>query len=149
MRHSPALRDFVSAWEGCKLKPYEDVIGVWTVGYGHVLLPDEQRCTWTQARADEQLDMDLADHGERLSPFIIKVSTQQQFDALLSLAFNCGISGIGNSGLMTCHNNGDFMACANRFRLWKRAGGHDVPGLLKRREAERTIYLYGIYTGRP
>ena len=147
--HSPDLRAFVAGWEGCKLEPYEDVVGVWTCGYGHVLKPGESREPWTQHQADQVLDDDLATHGGRLRPFLLAEPTQQQFDALLSLAFNVGVGAVGKSGLMSLHNTGDHARCADRFRVWCMAGGKEVPGLRKRREAERAIYLSGDYTGRP
>lgn len=147
--HSPELVAFIQAWEACRLIPYIDVVGIWTCGWGHALKPGEGREVWTQEQADGVFDMDLTERGDQLRAFMTRDATQQQYDALLSLAFNCGVNAIGKSGLMAKFNGGEDQACADRFRLWDHAGGREVRGLMRRREAERAIYLTGLYDGRP
>jgi lysozyme len=149
VNYSPELVDFVKAWESCRLIPYLDVVNIWTCGYGHVLKPADPHEEWTQQYADAKLEEDLDTTGGFLQGYMTRDASQQQFDALLSLAFNCGVGAIGKSALMAMFNRGENDACADRFRLWDHAGGHEVHGLERRREAERAIFLNGDYGGRP
>lgn len=148
MNPSPDLLAFVEGWEGLRTTAYDDGGGVWTIGIGRT--KDVRRgdtCTEEQARAwfaDE-----LIAYARALERYITRPPTQQQYDALLSLAYNCGVPAIGESGVMARHNAGLTEDCGNRFLLWNKDGGRPVAGLTKRREAERRIYLHGDYSGRP
>jgi lysozyme len=148
MIHSPELRAFVLDWEGCKLKAYKDGGGVWTIGVGHTRgVEQDDACTFETA--NEWLDDDLREHGAALEPYMTRVPSQQQYDALLSLAFNCGVRGIGESGVMARFNAGLHQECADRFLMWNKDNGSVVRGLTMRRAAERAIYLDGDYSHEP
>ena len=94
--HSPELRDFVAAWESLRTHAYQDVAGVWTIGYGRTqdVQPGD---TCTQDQAAEWLDETLTDFGKRLQRYMTREPSQQQYDALASAAFNCGVAAIGDS----------------------------------------------------
>lgn len=148
MMPSEQLRDFVAGWESLRTEAYYDAIGIPTIGYGRtegVKMGDtctpEQAMTW--------LRMTLDDTGKRLSPFLVRVPTQQQFDALVSLAYNVGVVALAKSGLIKLFHLGEDEACADRFLQWNKAGGQVLAGLTKRRQAERAMYLSGDYSGRP
>lgn len=145
MKPSLALAEFVERWEGLRTRAYDDGGGVWTIGIGHTrgVRPGDV-CTEEQARA--WLEAELDDFAVGLEQYIIREPTQQQFDALLSLAYNCGLEAIGNSGLMARFNARLDRECADRFLLWNKDNGKVVPGLSKRRAAERAIYLDGDYS---
>jgi len=158
--YSDALIDFMRAWEGCKLVPSGDplVPGVVDVGYGHVLQPGEAHRAITHAEAMELLEWDLTIRSEAVDRMVEVDVEQCQHDALVSFAFNVGIDddddtkpeGLGDSTLLRCVNAGDFVAAAAEFGKWVRAGGRDaVPGLVKRRAAERAMFVNGDYSGRP
>ena len=148
MRPSLALVEFVAAWESLRLRAYLDGGGVPTIGYGHtrgVQLGDE--CDEMQAQA--WLETELDDYGVDLLRYMERDPSQQQYDALLSLSFNCGTRAIGESGVMARFNAGLDQECADRFLLWSKDNGKVIRGLVRRREGERAIYLFGQYDARP
>jgi GH24 family phage-related lysozyme (muramidase) len=66
---------------------------------------------------------------------------ENQFSAMVSFAFNVGLNAYRGSTLLRKHNAGDFAGAAAEFPRWVYAGGEVLPGLVRRREAERTLYL--------
>jgi len=145
---SSALVDFVAGWEGFEPQAYRDMVGVWTLGYGrtHGVGPGDT-CTMEQAK--QWLREGIDSHYRALSEYLKREPTQQQADALASIAYNCGVGAIGPSGLVARFNAGKDQECADRFLFWDMAGGKHVPGLLARRKAERAIYLDADYSGHP
>ena len=96
--------------------------------------------TWTQAECDNRFLDDLRSVGDRLTEIIGAASTSQdQFDAMLSLAYNAGPS-IYHSSLMIYHREGRYEHAAAEFLQWDHQAGEVLPGLLRRREAEAAIY---------
>lgn len=148
VRASPELVEFVKGWESCELDAYLDGGGVATIGYGHTI-GVRMGNTITQEQADKWLIEELIEYGEGLKVFMTREPLQQQFDALLSLSFNAGVRAVGRAGIMKLFNTGDDEACADRFLEWNKDGGRVVNGLTKRRRAEREIYLFSDYQGRP
>ena len=148
MTPSCELRDFVAGWEALRLRAYDDGVGITTIGYGHTegVRPGD---TCTREQAELWLTDELESYALRLLPFMIREPSQQQFDAMLSLAYNCGVAAIGKSSLMRKYNEGDDKGASDWFLMWNRAGGKMMPGLSRRRAAERAIYLDGDYSGRP
>lgn len=148
MTPSLALRAFIVGWEAMRLAAYDDGRGVWTIGIGHTedVQPGDT-CTKDQALA--WLEEDLTSRGDQLLRYMTRTPAQQQFDALLSLAFNAGVRVVGESGTLARFNAGLDQECADRFLLWDKVAGKVWPGLTKRRAAERLMYLDGDYSGRP
>lgn len=132
--------------EGVRVKPYQDAIGLWTVGVGHLIgdgktLPDEWNRTLTMGEVDEILRKDLArfEAGvERLCPTGL---TQSRFDALVSISFNFGLGNLQRSSIRMKHNRGEFKDAADSFLLYNKAGGKIFKGLVNRRNDERALYL--------
>ena len=132
--------------EGVRVKPYQDAIGLWTVGVGHLIgdgktLPDEWNRTLTMGEVDEILRKDLArfEAGvERLCPTGL---TQSRFDALVSISFNFGLGNLQRSSIRMKHNRGEFEDAADSFLLYNKAGGKVLKGLVSRRNDERALYL--------
>jgi lysozyme len=133
----------VAGFEGLRLKPYRDAVGVWTVGYGHTG-PGTARMqlhSATEARALLRHDLHrfvLGVHGVVHVPV-----TQRQFDALVSLAYNIGIGAFRSSTLVKRLNAGHYGRAANQFRVWNQGGGRVLAGLVRRRGAEREYFLSG------
>jgi lysozyme len=134
--------DLVKSFEGCKLTSYKDMVGVWTIGYGHtgVVRPG---MTISQARADALLEQDLdafeMDVSKLVSP---KVGLNDwEKAALTSFAFNLGAGALARSTLLRYLNKGDRLHAANEFLKWNRAGGVPVSGLTRRRMAERDLFM--------
>jgi len=149
---SRELVDFVAGWEGRNglpvLSAYLDSVGVPTIGYGHtqgVAMGDT--CTTQQALA--WLEEEINSTAKVVAAFMKRTPEQWQFDALTSLAYNCGAARIGESGVMMRFNAGNDEDCADRMQWWNKAGGRVIPGLVKRRAAEADIYLRADYSGRP
>jgi lysozyme len=138
MRVSDSGIAFIREREGCKLAAYLDGGGVPTIGVGHIK-GVKMGQTITQFEADEMLKMDLEDHDISA---LLKVPTKQnEFDALSSLAFNIGVNAFAGSTVLKRHNLGNRMGAANAFLMWVKDNGRTVDGLMRRREAERKLYL--------
>jgi lysozyme len=133
---------FIREAEGCRLSAYLDGGGVATIGVGHTK-GVKMGQTITQFEADELLRMDLQDHD--ISPLLGDAkTTQSQYDAMTSLAFNIGLNSFRNSTVLKRHKLGNAVGAANAFLLWRFDNGKPVAGLMRRREAERHLYLEGI-----
>lgn len=127
--------------EGCKLVAYQDVAGVWTIGYGHTGKDVVSGLTWTQQQANEALALDVSISVLSVNSLVKVVITQNQFDALVDFEFNLGIGSLKHSTLLVDLNNGKIQAAANEFPRWCHANGKVSNGLLERRIAERTLFL--------
>jgi lysozyme len=137
---SPAAVAIIQQFEGLRLKPYCCSGGRWTIGYGHTggIAPLTPEITPETAEALLAGDLRTVAAGvERL----IKVPvTQGQFDALVSLAFNCGVDAVARSTLLRKLNKGDPGGAAAEFAKWNRAKGVVLAGLVKRRAAEQALF---------
>lgn len=147
MRPSPACRALVVQSEGRRLTAYADSVGVPTIGYGHtrgVKLGD----TCSVQQADIWLTQDLEDAAAVVATLVKVPLTQGQFDALTDFVFNLGGKRLGESTLLILLNTGRKDAAADQLDRWVhgKVDGKDVvlPGLVKRRAAEKAMFL-----GRP
>lgn len=134
--------DFIEAWEGCRLTAYKCPAGIWTIGVGHTQeVTEHDEITYEQARDLLRRDLELVKHD--LARFINVGVTQGQFVALVSLAFNVGVSYVVHQcpRLMRALNAGDAEACAHEFLDINRAGGKVLAGLTERRRAEAKLFL--------
>jgi lysozyme len=140
-------RRLIQGFEGLSLKAYPDTTKGYSIGYGHfgakpgdVISRDE---------AERLFDLDVLKY-ETAVALNAPITTQPQFDAMTSLAYNIGTAGFINSTVLRLHKLGDYQGAADAFRMWKKSDGKDNPVLIKRRERERAIYLNGYgnpYTG--
>lgn len=132
--------DLIRAFEGLLLTAYRCPAGVWTIGYGSTGPHVREGLSITEEYADDLLLDDLArfEAGVRL---LVKVKIDQdEFDALCSLAFNIGLRNFKTSTALRKLNAGDYAGAASAFRMWNKAGGKVLPGLVKRREAESRLF---------
>ena len=139
MKLSPHGRDLIRKHEGLRLSAYTDAAGVWTIGYGHTGPDVKPGGKISRQEAEALLDKDLArfEAGvRRHAPF----ASQNQHDALVSFAFNVGLSAFARSTLLRMHKAGDFKGAARQFPRWIHAGGRALPGLKRRRAAEAALY---------
>lgn len=128
-------------YEGCRLEAYEDIVGIWTIGYGDTENV-QPGMVITQAEAEERLHKRLArDFEPSVRQCLTRVATQYQFDAMVCLAYNIGAVAFANSTLVRLFNAGDVQLAADQFPRWDKAGGKSVKGLRRRRAAERALYL--------
>ncbi|ELK0301817.1 lysozyme [Salmonella enterica] len=133
----------IKASEGLSLRMYYDPVGLRTIGYGHLIKPDENLGHEIKTEeAEELLKKDLK-QAEKIIQSIVAVElNQNQFDALVALVFNIGSSNFGKSTLLKYLNQGDYSKAADQFLVWDKAGGRKLPGLTHRREVERSIFLH-------
>ena len=137
---SQSCIDLVKASEGCRLTAYRDAVGVLTIGYGSTGGIHEGQ-TITQEQADVLLLDDLDGAADAVRSMVTVELTQGQFDALTSFCFNLGAGRLRDSTLLRLLNEGKYDQAANQFQYWTLAGGVRLPGLVKRRAAERSLYL--------
>ena len=153
MQPSADLVEFLRGWEGLPggtpaLQAYDDGGGVWTIGYGTTrdVRPGDE-CS-----KDEALELmldDIDDVWAEIDPHIHVTIAQHELDALVSLAYNIGVEAFRKSTLLSRLNAGDFGSASDEFARWNRQGGRIVPGLVKRRAAERRIFDDADYSARP
>jgi len=143
MKTSANGREFIKGFESLRLKAYPDP-GTggkpWTIGWGHTK-GVKQGDRITQEQAEQFLSDDLAVFELTVNSAIKRPMMQNQFDAMVSLAFNIGGSAFAGSTLVKKFNVGDAKGVADEFPKWKNSGGKVVPGLVKRRAAEREVFL--------
>lgn len=134
----------IKAHEGLRLTAYTDPVGVWTIGYGHTTAAGppkvERGMKITDAGADAILRQDLAKFEGYVSSAVKVPLNQNEFDALVSFTFNLGPGNLRSSTLLKKLNAGDRAGAADEFLKWTKAGGKTLPGLVKRREAERALF---------
>lgn len=152
MQTSPAMRDKIAEWEGCRLIAYRDPVGIWTIGVGHTGPVDGEPVgpgmRISAEKADQLLSQDLARFEEAVER-LTQTTTQAQFDALVSFAFNLGEGALERSTLRKLHNAGRYADAAYEFGRWNKAGGKVLTGLTRRRQGERRIYAQGDYDSGP
>ena len=130
----------IRGYEGCLLKAYRDVSGVWTIGVGHTGPEVHDGLVWTQAQADAQLAADLKHFEDVVSVAVKAPLAQGQFDALVSLCFNIGAVAFAGSTLVKKLNAGDTRGAGLQFVSWNKAGGQFNGALLARRACELWMF---------
>ena len=138
---SPELAaDFIEEFEGRRLKAYKCSAGKWTIGVGHTKDVKEGDII-TNEEATRLFHLDLHSHARGLAPAIKVPVTKNQFIALLSLAFNIGVTNAKNSDAVAYLNKQEYQNSADAFLNWRRAGGKISNELVRRRNAERKLFL--------
>lgn len=132
-------RKMIEGFEALRLEAYKDAVGVWTIGYGHTG-DVKQGDKITEHQADAIMSVDL-DRFEKAINALCPALTQPQFDACVSLAYNIGINAFSRSQLLAFAKAGKIAEAAAQFLRWNLAGGKVLPGLVKRRAAERKLFL--------
>ena len=126
--------ELIKQFEGCSLKAYKCPAGIWTIGYGHTNgVKEGQKIT--QVQANTYLMEDLKTYGKYVNNLQLPLN-QNQFDALVSFCYNCGP---GN--LRTLVKNRTLSQIADALLLYNKGGGVVLNGLIKRRNAERELFL--------
>ncbi len=137
--------ELIKGFESLALKPYYDLAGHLTIGWGHKVLPGEHFTIISKTEADNILLDDLA-KAEKQTDALLKVKlNENQYAAIISFVFNLGSGAFSGSTLRKYLNAGDFKAAAGQFHRWVYAGaaGSKVKykGLIIRREAEKKLFL--------
>lgn len=134
----------MKAHEGLRLTAYPDPGSrdgkPWTIGYGSTGPDVKKGVVWTKEQAEARFLSDLR-RFENLVEKLLKVPTSQgQFDAMVSLAYNVGINGFSTSTVLRRHNARDFAGAAAAFIMWRYNDGKEMPGLIARRDDEAARY---------
>jgi GH24 family phage-related lysozyme (muramidase) len=141
---SPACAALVKQFEGCELSAYPDPGSggdPWTIGYGATGPGIAKGVTWTQAQCDQRLADDLERFAVGVNSALNGApTTQNEFDAMVSLAFNIGLENFRRSTLLRMHQDGDKAGAAEQFARWNKASGKVLNGLTRRRAAEAALY---------
>lgn len=148
---SPQGRDLIASFEqgpggGPALVAYLCPAGIWTIGYGHTKGVKQGDRLPSAVAADILLDEDVAGFAQEVDRLIGDADTSQhEFDALVSLAFNVGIGNLAGSTPLRLHRQGKKQEAAGSFGLWNKATVEGklvaLPGLTRRRAAETALYL--------
>lgn len=145
METSKAGRALIAQREGNKLKAYRDSGGIWTIGVGHTSAAGPPKVvagmTINSEESDIILTRDLAKFEAVVRDKVKASITQNEFDALVSLAFNIGGGAFAKSTLLRKLNAGDRAGAADQFLVWNKVKGRAVKGLTTRRQAERRQFL--------
>lgn len=153
-------------FEGYRNKPYKCSAKIWTVGWGHAMYGDQLRLpnvrtetyvgmirddyqlksednrVWSKEELVEIFKNDLASFERGVLRLVPAVAGKQgAFDALVSISYNIGAGNLQRSTIRMKANRGDWEGAADAFRVWTKGGGKVLPGLVKRREAERSLFL--------
>ena len=128
--------NLIKQFEGCRLNAYRCPAGVWTIGYGHTGNVAAGQ-TITQAEADRQLVSDVEKYEKQVNKYFDKYRwNQNEFDALVSFAFN-----VGSIDQLTAKGTRSRTVIAEKILLYNKAAGKVLAGLTKRRKAEQELFL--------
>lgn len=136
--------DLIKQFEGFRPEAYKDSVGVWTIGYGTTIInnqPVKQGMTITQEQALQLVQQEVNKLWSQIESILKVKINDNQMNALIDFAYNLGFGSLKNSTLMRLVNESKFDEAANQFPRWVYAGGKVLPGLVRRREAERQLFL--------
>jgi lysozyme len=139
--------DLVKHFEGLRLKAYKDIVGVLTIGYGHVNTTPPHvtdGMVITESEAEQFLANDLDHVIQCLCNFVTVPLNSDQTSALASFCFNLGLGAFKSSTLLKKLNSSDYDSAAKEILRWDKAGGKVLPGLTKRRQAEYVLFTTGV-----
>ena len=133
--------ELIAKYEGCRLKAYLCPAGVWAIGYGHTAGVEKGQTLPSKDAAKALLKEDLKKYGGYVNDCVKKglikfPLTQDQFDALTSFCYNCG-----NGSLQKLVADRSAAEVADKLLLYNKGGEKVLPGLTKRREEERALFL--------
>ena len=137
-----AALTLIKKFEGCRLKAYRCPAGRWTIGYGQTAGVKEGM-VWTQEKAEENLRETAMIHLEWIivSCPLLKTEPPGRLAACISFSYNVGMQNFSESSVCRLTRAGRFREAADAFLLWNKSRGKVLPGLVRRREAERAVYL--------
>lgn len=131
----------IKGYEGERLEAYLDSVGIPTIGVGHTGKDVRMGMKISKQESDVLLRLDLVTAENAVNRAVTAKLTQNQFDALVSLAFNIGGTAFANSTLVKLLNAKDYAGAAAQFLRWNKAGGKTLPGLSSRRAAEMKHFM--------
>lgn len=147
MKISKLGLNLVRHFEGMYLRGYKCPANVWTIGYGHTGLVDGKpihgNMIITEEKAIELLQQDMAVFENAVKDSVKVPLTQNQFDALVSFAFNVGAGALRKSTLLRLLNQGKYEEVPSQLLRWNKGGGKVLAGLTRRRKSEAHLFVTG------
>jgi len=145
VRTSTAGLDLIKSFEGLELTPYLCPADIWTVGWGHTGPDVKPGKPITEERAEALLRKDLEKFENAVNLNVTVPLNQQQFDALVSFTYNCGIGALKESTLRKRLNKGEEpnKVAQEELPKWVKADGKTLPGLVTRRKKEVELFISG------
>lgn len=141
-------QSLIKQFEGCRLVAYQDGAGIWTIGWGWTLPVDgvdvHRGMTITQAQADGLFQYGVVRYEEAVCRLVTVPLNQNQFDALVSFTYNTGPTSLERSTLLRKLNAGDYAGAATEFDRWVYIGKSTSDGLIRRRAAEKALFLEAV-----
>lgn len=146
MKLNKAGADLIKSFEGCKLKAYQCSAMKWTIGFGNTFYEDGKPVlpghAITQEKAEQLFELIANEFSDKVSKLVTSMVTLNQFGALVSFAYNCGVINLKNSTLLKKVNaNQNDLSIRSEFIKWNKANGKVLAGLTRRREAEANLYF--------
>ena len=145
MRTSENGVELIKRFEGLELEAYQDIAGIWTIGYGHTGPDVEPGMKISERDAEELLRRDLKPREQAVASAAKVPLNQNEFDALVSFVYNVGAAALRSSTALKRLNRGDRFGAAEALTWWNKAtvGGvlREVLGLTRRRAMERALFL--------
>ena len=147
MKISEKGLNLIKKYEGFSSRPYMCPANVPTIGYGSTYYPNGTKVKLSDDSISEEEATQILeyiaqkDFGSAVNKFVIVELTQNQFDALVSFAYNIGRTAFENSTLLKLLNRGEYEAAAEQFEKWNKSGGKVLSGLTKRRFDEQKLFL--------
>lgn len=135
--------ELIKKFEGFSSKPYRCPAGKLTIGYGHAIIFSDQfpEGGITQSMAEDMLKQDVSVAENSINRLVAGQLLQRQFDALCSFVYNIGAKAFEKSSLLRLLNQGHPELAAAEFARWIYTGGIVQNGLIRRREAEKSLFL--------
>jgi lysozyme len=132
---------FIKGYEKCRLKAFKPTPNDnWTIGWGATGPGIREGVTWTQEQADARFELDKARFAACVDRVVGPNTTQGQYDAMVSLAYNIGETAFRQSTLAMHHKAGEHAAAALQFARWNKQAGKVLAGLTTRRRDEARMY---------
>jgi len=158
MKVSSKLIEMIKHDEGVRVKPYRCPALLWTVGVGHVIdqnhirIPLEERKSlpipdgWDRTLSMDEVNAILAKDLESFERGVLRLAPnlagrQGKFDACVSFSFNVGLGNFQRSTIRMKIQREEWESAADAFLMWTKAGGKELPGLVRRRKGERALFL--------
>lgn len=145
MRINSAGSSLIRMFEGLALEAYRDVVGIWTIGYGHTGSDVHDGLTISESQAERLLEGDVNNFERAVSRHVKSSLSPNEFSALVSLAYNIGEGNLSTSTIVRRLNSGDRLGAADSIEWWNKARVNGrlvvLPGLQRRRSAEKALFL--------
>ena len=146
MKISARGLELIKEFEGFSSVSYLCPAKIWTLGFGNTFHKDgtkvKQSETITEDEANSLLEFIAnRDFAQKIYPLIKVEVNQNQFDAMVSLAYNIGVGAFSKSTLLKKVNTNDFKGAGDEFLKWNKSGGKPLLGLTRRREREKELFL--------